>query len=233
MFSICGQSCKNCQVKNRSIFQVFDGGCPEKFESQKMSFTFEKGETIFHNGDPSEYVYCICSGMVQLFRSSQMRDQSFAIVTDGAAIGYRDVLARVPYQHNARAMTRTVVCKIKREEFFTMMGKNPVFMSRVISELAGGWQESEKQTYNLGARKTVERLADFLINLKNGHPELSKEESVDFPYTRETVATLLGTTTESVIRALSDFKSRGYVDFVEGKLLLKNEPALMKIVLES
>jgi len=232
MFSVCGHSCDQCAGKANSLFRKLDVSELTRVNTQKISYTFQKGESIFHHGDPSEYVFCIEAGTVQLFRSSQSREQSFGIIGTGAAIGYRDALAKIPYQHNARALTRTTVCKVKREDFQAMMERNPVFMAAVVSELAGGWQESEKQSYNLGARKTIERLADFILTLKKDR-QTTLEEGIDFPFTRETVATLLGTTTESIIRTFSDFKARGYIDFMNGKLFLKNESALSKLVLES
>jgi CRP/FNR family transcriptional regulator len=62
---------------------------------------------------------------------------------------------------------------------------------------------------------------------------LAESHDFDFPLTRETLASLMGTTTESVIRTLSDFRSRGWIDYHDGKISLSNERELEKLVVES
>ena len=111
------------------------------------------------------------------------------------------------------------------------MEKYPDFSSSIIRDLAGGWVASERQSYNLGVRKNMERLADFLLSLHSdaGNPETE----IEFPLTRETLATLIGTTTESVIRTLSDFRARGWIEYTSGKIRLRNIGELRRLVIES
>lgn len=243
--------CYDCPIYKDSILHTIPYKEIERINSIKTTITYEKGEHIFSAGDRSEFFHCMMKGSVQLFRKNQSsREQSFAIIGPGASIGYRDALAGIPYQHNARCLNQTSACQIPSDILHDIINIYPAFTNSIIKEISNGWIESERQSYNLGARKTVERLADFLLGLKSDYDgriamaeESDKSEDqrdgrdevveIDFPLTRETVATLIGTTTESVIRTLSDFKARGWIEFHNGKIRIINDKELVRLVDES
>ena len=230
MYAEKGVSCSGCMQKGCCTFKKLRAEESEKLFSEKRTLVFEKGEALFHMGDFPRYFYCINSGRVQLYRSNPHREQSFTILTSGW-LGHRDILAGDSYRHGARALCRTVVCKLHRDVLTECMVRNPEFSRELIGDLARGWVDSENQSYNLGARKTMERMADYILRLEKSGGENPSE--VNFPLTREIVATLIGATTESVIRTLSDFKARGWIEMQKGKLLLNNEEALTRLVSES
>ncbi len=236
MFQSNNIYCLECDAYRDSLFHSVPDKEMEHIHSCKHTLNYQKGEIIFHSNADSSSFYCIMRGSVQLFRSSPTREQSFAIVGSGTWIGYRDALAGIPFQHSARCLSTTTVCRVGREILHEFMNRYPAFTAAIVKDVAEGWVEAERQSYNLGARKTIERLADFLLGLKTDlTPEGESQEAVEieFPLTRETVATLIGTTTESVIRTLSDFKARGWIEFENGKIRLTNEKELHRLVSES
>ena len=236
MYATCGLKCTECGIGNCGVSDLPVEEL-ERLSGMKRTLTFKKGETIFHMGDTANHFYSISSGSVQLFRSSPYREQSFGIISSGDWMGFRDALAGEGYQHNARALCNTSVCKFERSVLIELMAKYPSFAASIAQELAHGWSESENQSYNLGARKVVERMADFLLKMKEHDcpATMDSEEApeIEFPLTREVVATLMGTTTESVIRTLSDFKSRGWIKMKKGKIAFTDESELSRLVMES
>lgn len=252
--------CQDCPAFKDSLFHSIPHKDLERVNTCKVPQTYSKGDIIFKMDGESKYYHCIMKGSVQLYRHSANREQSFAIVGQGTWIGYRDALAGIPYQHNARCLGPMTACRVEREILDDFIKQFPSFTTAVLKDVADGWIESERQSYNLGARKTIERLADFLLGLKRdslkpeelegefdeesesatGYPEAMAPEGsdsgiveVEFPLTRETVASLIGTTTESVIRTLSDFKARGWIEFANGKIRIINEKELIRLVSES
>ncbi|MCB1172740.1 MAG: Crp/Fnr family transcriptional regulator [Leptospiraceae bacterium] len=206
----------------------------EVLSQKKRTLTFSRGETVFHLGDSAGFFYCINDGKVQLYRSSPYREQSFAILGKGDWLGHRDVIAGGEYRHNARCLTKTTVCKFPADELLNHMEKSPRFASQVAHNLAHSWIESEHQSYNLGARKVMERLADFLLSLQGENNGIdAANQEIDLNLTREMLATLMGTTTESVIRTLSDFKARGWIKMDKGRVCFINAKELGKLVEEA
>lgn len=257
MYSQNGISCTACVLKEQCAFKALETEAMDEIDQCKRTQTFSRGETIFHQGDESHYFYCLSSGSVQVFRNSPYREQSFSIVNTGGWLGFRDALTGSAYQHNARVLKTATVCKVPREKLQELLASQPEFAAEISRELALGWRDAEKQSYNLGARNIMERLADFLLGLRHsgltgngvrlrempmvsdglpaggGHDEPVDFPEADLPLTREVIATLLGSSTESVIRALSDFKARGWIDTKKGKVVFRNEPALERILVES
>jgi CRP/FNR family transcriptional regulator len=200
-------------------------------DEKKGTLNFKKGESIFHADDPAQAFYCISAGQVQLYRASRAKEQAFGVYGPGTWLGYRNALTGSAFDHSARCLTSVKVCKVDRAVLEGFSTRFPSFTKAIVRELASGWTESEKQVYNLGARNVKERLAEYLLSLRKD--TLAESHDFDFPLTRETLASLMGTTTESVIRTLSDFRSRGWIDYHDGKISLSNERELEKLVVES
>jgi CRP-like cAMP-binding protein len=79
------------------------------------------------------------------------------------------------------------------------------------------------------AQKTVrERLAEILIHLKNEFG-LDENRVLQISLTREELANIVGTATESVIRLLSEFKQDQLIELNGRKIRILNEPGLIRI----
>ena len=233
MYSVKGSKCSECSLSVDCSVGRLPEDAHTELDDEKRTLVYEKGESIFHMGDDANYFYSVRSGSVQVFRNSPHREQSFSIVREGGWLGHRDALYGSTYCHGARVLKKATVCKFPRRLLLEWMDSHPTFTISVARELAGAWAESENQSYNLGARRIMERLADFLLNLRQEELTADGEEAAELPMTREVMATLMGTSTESVIRALSDFRARGWIDTRKGKIVFTNKSELARLVAES
>jgi len=216
--------CEDCQERCRNAFAA---SLSPAIDEQKRTLVFARGEKIFHQDDSADSFYCLQDGTVQIYRNSQEREHSFSIAGPGQWIGHRDILLDRPRSHSARTLSRVVVCKFPARLLYESLLKEPAVQMSLLKEMAAGWEQSERQSYNLGARSVTERLADFLLTLS---PE---QEETELPCTREVIGSLTGTTTETVIRTLSAFKARGWIDTSKGRVLLRKKNELKKLVAES
>ena len=232
MFEKCGGGCEQCTVVHKTPFHQLEGSMLERASDTGRTLTFARGESIFHFDDDAHHFFCVQSGRVQLFRSNPQREQSFAIVGASQWVGFRDALLRAPYRHSARCLTETTVCKFHRSLIDELMRGSAGFAAEMARLMADEWAQSEHQSYNLGSRRVMERLADFLIG-STDTPMSVRETEVELPVTRETLATLLGTTTESVIRALSDLQARGWIKLNRRHVSLLRLEELQRLVVES
>lgn len=234
MFITKTSQCNQCKTLEKCCFHLISPKRLNEIALKKRNLTFARGETIFHIGDDAGFFYCILSGKIQLYRSNPYREQTFSILGKNEWVGHRDVIAGGEYKHNARCLAETTVCKIPADILFETMKAEPQFGLQVASNLANSWIGSEHQSYNLGARKVMERLADFLLQYPGeGEVPDAANREIDLSMTREMLATLMGTTTESVIRTLSQFKSRGWIRMSKGKVRYINPQALANLVEEA
>lgn len=216
-------------------YSSFSEAMMENLQESKCQLEFDRNEFLFCKGDPAEYIYFIQSGFIQLFRSSaDQKEHSIIILGAGEWLGYRDALSGAYYQHDARSLRKTTVYRYASSEFSKAMKENLSFAYLLIQEMIKGWTESEEKIYTLNGKRIYERLAEFLLKLEKQTPEAKKEHSkrieLDIPITRQVLASLLGTTKESVIRTLSDFKSRGWIEIEKDKIFLLNKEPLMRLV---
>jgi len=229
-------NCHDCPAYQNNLFRYVS---PDNLaKTKKYPQKFKKGSYIFQRSESSSNLYCVQSGRVQLFRAGTLREQTFSVAEKGSWVGCRDVISSRTYQHDARCLNTTVACRIEKKTILNLLEteKNLDFVKGLVQNMATGWCDAEYMSYNLGTRKVMERLADFLLKVnENGNSGGDSETNenisreLDFPFTREIVATIIGTTTESVIRTFSDFKSRGWIDFTRGKLKLNNISAIKNI----
>jgi CRP/FNR family transcriptional regulator len=198
----------------------------DKISSEKEGMAIKKGTILFKAGDPADTFYCIKSGLVRTYRlSGQGKEQTFRIKTTGDWVGCRDVILSDIYYYAAVCMNDVQACAFPKS-VINELNNDPVFQHELLVQMAKFWRDSENQIYSLGTKQIHSKLAEFLITFYKSN---NCEEEVTLSVTREIIASIIGTTTESVIRSLSDFKAREWIDIDKNKILFKNVSALQSI----
>jgi len=219
-------NCLNCQSRDRSLFHCLDDTFLDKISSEKEGMAIKKGTILFKAGDPADTFYCIKSGLVRTYRlSGQGKEQTFRIKTTGDWVGCRDVILSDIYYYAAVCMNDVQACAFPKS-VINELNNDPVFQHELLVQMAKFWRDSENQIYSLGTKQIHSKLAEFLITFYKSN---NCEEEVTLSVTREIIASIIGTTTESVIRSLSDFKAREWIDIDKNKILFKNVSALQSI----
>ena len=98
-----------------------------------------------------------------------------------------------------------------------------------IKLLAKNITEKEEQLLGLAYNSLRKRVADALMTLQNKYHS-SKKENFSIHISREDLANIAGTATESLIRTLSDFKSEKLIDIKDGYIILLNEKKLVALL---
>ena len=97
------------------------------------------------------------------------------------------------------------------------------FQFEVMKYLAEEWKVMEDSALSLGTKQIHSRLAELLITFSDA---ANKETEIVIDVTREVMATCIGTTKETVIRSLSDFKDRKWIGIEKNKIEILNRKAL-------
>ncbi|MCB1176968.1 MAG: Crp/Fnr family transcriptional regulator [Leptospiraceae bacterium] len=218
--------CGNCVNSFSNIFHCLNHSGIDSLNEKKEFLSFKKGSYLFKAGEKADKFFCLQSGLVRTFKSSGVgREQTFLINSGGDWVGCRDVILSSEYNHSAICMNEVEACIINKETLESLMGEAE-FQKQLLQQVAKSWQESENQIYSLGTKQIHSKLAEFLITFQGIHED--KEEMI-LSVTREVIASIIGTTTESVIRALSDFKAREWIDINKNKIVFKDVKALKSL----
>lgn len=219
-------NCIQCQSRDKSLFHCLDDSFLNQISSEKEGMVIKKGTILFKAGDPADSFYCIKSGLVRTYRmSGHGKEQTFQIKTTGDWAGCRDVILSDTYYYTAVCMNDVQACSFPKS-VIQDLNSNPVFQHELLVQMAKSWRDSENQIYSLGTKQIHSKLAEFLITFYKSN---DCHEEVTLSVTREIIASIIGTTTESVIRSLSDFKAREWIDIDKNKIVFKNVTALQSI----
>ncbi len=182
--------------------------------------SFAPNEFIFWDGDAPEWFYIVAEGTVKVLKySSSGREFIIAFFGPGEMLGEVAVFENKPYPASAQAVTETKVVGIKRENFLSFLANRPQVALRIINVLGGRLRDAQSRLRDLAGERVEQRLASVLLML-------SAKRGLTLPFTRQEIANMAGTTTETAIRVMSHLKDRGIIRSVRGKVTVLNEEKL-------
>ena len=129
------------------------------------------------------------------------------------------------YKETAEAIDDTEIAIIPIEEFRGLIESNKEVMQKFIRLLARNVAEKEEQLLGLAYNSLRKRVADALMTLQQKYRK-DDTEKFSIQISREDLANIAGTATESLIRTLSDFKSEKLIDIQAGQIIIQNEKKL-------
>lgn len=188
--------------------------------------SFKKKAEIFSEGDMPLHVYFVKSGNVKTYKSNEDGKELITnLYSSNDFFGYEPVLENVNYQESAVAMQDSDLIAIPRHDFMLMIQSHPDVSSSFIKLLCKKVAAREKQLLHLAYNSVRQRTAEALLK----SAPLKNSKSV-IAISREDLAKMVGTASESVIRVLSDFKDEGIIDIETGKIKIVHPEKLEKIV---
>jgi CRP-like cAMP-binding protein len=201
----------------------------EKYISAKKILKFNKGGIIFEDGEVPNGVYFLNKGTAKLSKQGVYgKDQILRFIKEGDLIGYRSLLCGEDFQAKAEAMTEVEATFLPSHLFLQMLEVAPKFSFVMLQKIAFELGESSN-TVTFLAQKTVrERLAEILLLLEQ-KLGTDPEGFIKISLTREEIANIIGTATESAIRLISEFKQDKLIE-VEGRnIKILNHEKLIRL----
>lgn len=188
----------------------------QKYLAAKQILKFHKGETIFEDGDTPQGVYFIKKGTAKLSKLGVYgKEQILRFIKEGDLIGYRALLCGENLQAKGEAMTDMETTFLPADFFLHLLEVDSKLSFVMLQKIAFELGESSN-TVTFLAQKTVrERLAEILLLLEQ-KLGTDPEGFIKISLTREEIANIIGTATESAIRLISEFKQDGLIE-VDGR----------------
>jgi len=182
--------------------------------------SFLPGEFIFWDGDTPEWFYIVTEGKVKVLKHSSLgREFIIAFFSPGEMFGEVAVFENKPYPASAQAVAETKVVGIKRGAFLSFLANRPQVALKIINVLGGRLRDAQNRLRDLAGERVEQRLASVLLML-------SAKLGLTLPFTRQEVADMVGTTTETVIRVMGNLKDRGIIRSVRGKVIILDKEKL-------
>lgn len=222
--------CENCIVRQFNALRAMNKEELKQVSDSKTYKTIKKGEALFEEGEKLDGIYCVRNGVSKLSKlSANGKDQIVKLATKGEVIGQRSVIAEEHTNLSATAVNDMEVCFIPKETIANTMHKNPNFTLEVLRHMAHDLKEADDVIVNMSQKTVKQRVAEAFLYLKNNFGE-TEDAFLSLTLSREDIANVVGTATESCIRIISEFKKKGYLKTSGKKIGIIDEKGLQNLV---
>ena len=188
-----------------------------------------KGENIFEEGEITKGVFCIKEGICKLSKlSANGKDQIVKLVKPGELLGQRSMISEEPANLSAVALEDMEVCFIPKTEIMGFFNGNNEFSMNVMKTICGDLKESDDHMVSLAQKNVKERLAETLLYLEDTFGT-NDDGTLHIQLSRDELAGMIGTATESCIRLLSELNKTGIIDLVGKKIAITDRNKLKRM----
>lgn len=221
--------CEQCIVREFSSLKALNKDELLKMASCKASYTIKKGEPIFEEGESVNGIYCIKDGVCKLSKlSANGKDQIVKLVKPGELLGQRSMISDEPANLTAVALEDMEVCFIPKKEVLQFFNNNNQFSMNVMKTICGDLKEADDHMVSMAQKTVKERLAETLIYLEETFGK-NTDGSLRIQLSREELAGMIGTATESCIRLLSEFNKNGLIELNGKRISLLDRTKLKRL----
>ena len=205
--------CEQCIVREFSSLKALNKDELIRISECKTSKVIKKGESIFEEGENVNGIFCIKDGVCKLTKlSPNGKDHIVKLVTKGELLGQRSMISDEPANLSAVALEDMQVCFIPKTEILGFFDKNNQFSMNVMKTICGDLRLADDHMVNMAQKSVKERLAETLIYLHETFGT-NTDDTLKIQLSRDELASMIGTATESCIRLLSDFNKLGLIEF--------------------
>jgi CRP/FNR family transcriptional regulator, cyclic AMP receptor protein len=187
---------------------------------------YKKKQTIYSEGNHPNRLYYVMKGKVKTYKSNEDgKELVTELFSHGDFLGYIALFEGAVYKDTAEALEETELAVIPKEDFEDLVNNNKEVAQKFIKLLAKNISAKENQLLGLAYNSLRKKVAEALILLQNKY-QSANDEKFAIDISRESLATIAGTATESLIRTLSDFRSEKLIDIKEGSITIVNQKKL-------
>ena len=221
--------CEQCIVRQFSSLKALNKEELLRMAECKTSYTIKKGEPIFEEGEVTNGIYCVKDGVCKLSKlSDNGKDQIVKLVKPGELLGQRSMISDEPANLSAVALEDMEVCFIPRSEVMQFFTQNNQFSMNVMKTICEDLKGADDHMVNMAQKTVRQRLAETLIYLEETFGK-NEDGTLHIQLSREELAGMIGTATESCIRLLSELNKSDYIELTGKKITLLDKNKLKRL----
>ena len=220
---------KNMQGIDSFLNEAKNIDALKKLSEERDVRIYKKREDIYKEDNYPKGIYFINKGKVKTYQSSDSGKELITeLYKEGEFFGYNALLQDQKYTDSATTLENSEIYMLPKEDFFSLLYKNAEISRKFIEMLSNNVGENEKKLVKLAYHSVRKRVAEALVKLSDKY---KKDSDIKFSMnvSREDLANLVGTATETVIRTLSDFKEEKLIEVAGGAITILSYDKLAKM----
>ncbi len=196
----------------------------------KKVTVYKKKHVLYNEGSYANSVFFINRGKVKIYKSNELGNEYItSLHKEGDFIGYTDLLNYTEYSEFAETLEDSEIIVIPREDFFSLVYNNRDVANKFIKMLANNVLEKEERLLKLAYNSVRKRVAESLLMLEKSYKNEESTTQFAMAISREDLSNLVGSSKETVIRTLSDFKEEKLIEIKGSSITILDSPKLSKM----
>ncbi|WP_299065548.1 Crp/Fnr family transcriptional regulator [uncultured Polaribacter sp.] len=221
--------CEQCIVRQFNSLKHLSKEELLRMSNCKTSKIIKKGEILFDEGEHINGVFCIKDGVCKVSKMSDNgRNQIVSLIQKGDLLGERSLISDEVSNLKAVALNDMEICFIPKDEIIRDLQKNNNFTMSVLKDMANSLKTADNLIVDMAQKTVKQRLAETLLHLETKF-STNTDGNINIQLSREDIANVIGTATESAIRLLSDLKKKKVIEFKGKDIKILDKIALEKM----
>ena len=197
----------------------------KKLSNDRKIRTLTAKESLFLENDRPRYLYFVNNGQIKLHKTNDLgKEFILKIYRKGEFFGYTPLIKSELYPFAATALEPTEVTLIPAEDFLKLLYANRDVSIQLIRMLVDNVSDKEEQLLELAYSSVRKRVANAILDL------YAQNDEAEINILRNDLARIVGTTKESVVRTLTEFKEDGWIEIQDGTITLLKKEKLEGII---
>ena len=189
---------------------------------------YNRGESIFHEGDTVNGMYFIFSGLVKVHKKwSDNKELILRFAKDGAIVGHRGLGADTIYPVSATALAPSDICFVDLDFFMATLKVNPDYLFDLMMFFATELKESEKRMRNIAHMNTKGRIGQSLITLQDKFGT-DADGFINIEISRQDLASYTSTTYETLFKIMNELAEENAIHIDSKRTKLLDNPKLLE-----
>jgi len=216
--------------KSDSIFKNIPTDLRLFLESQMIDKTYRKGQPIFLEGSYPAGIYYLKEGLVKKYKTDHVgKEHVLSLCSEGELIGYSALLCNEPYPDSTAAVETSKLGFLPKEIFLKATNQSISLMSCLLSSLSHEFSVMVNSVMVFAHMTVRERLSLSLLILSEKFRKKNKSDLVEIVLSREDLANMVGTATETLVRLLQELKKEGIIGINGKKITVLKGKSLIEM----
>jgi CRP/FNR family transcriptional regulator, polysaccharide utilization system transcription regulator len=216
-------------INTRTVFKHLNAKELDLLPLEDGTINYKRSDIIYEEGARINGFYCVVKGIIKIYKTGfDGKDQIIRFAKPGDIMGFRSTITGEMACTTTKAIEDASLCFVPGELVKSFVKSNGEFAMDLLQLACNELGEANDYITDIAQKTIRERLAEVLIHLKWTF-NLDNENFLQISLTREELANLVGTATESVIRLLSEFKQDRLIELHGRRIKILDETKLIKV----
>ncbi len=173
---------------------------------------YPKNSIIVEEGLTGDYMYVIRSGRVKVTKASDDgREKIMDFLESGAFFGEMALLDNAPRSASVRTLEPSVLAALSRRDFISLLRNSPDLALSLIQELTRRLRDTDEQATSVSFQRVQDRAKGLFARIARQDGDL-EDRRITPALTHQQIADMIGTSRETVTRAVKDLKESGWLE---------------------